>query len=151
MSPGASTRLAVIRRSCLVPVLWAIFVMVTWRRASAANLACFKCFGVDQPAFCSPLQRLRAEIGRREIALGGDTRSSLRVVVDRTRETCDHRNLPAPCIPTRSSKPLRPLGHLLSGNDPLTSGRLIAGPTHGPEWGVKSPQSTLPPMHRVAS
>jgi Transposase zinc-binding domain len=62
----------------------------------------------------------------------GDTRSSLRVVVDRTRETCDHRNLPAPWIPTKSSKPLRPLGHLLCGNDPLTSGRLIASPRGGP-------------------
>src|SRR5882757_10557313 len=82
----------------------------SWRRASAADLAFFKCFGVDQPAFCSPLQRLCAEIGRRVIALRGDTRSSLRVVVDRTRETCNHRNLPAPWIPTRSSKPLRPTG-----------------------------------------
>src|SRR6266852_3991656 len=100
--------------------------------ASVANLAFFKWFGVDQPAFCSPLQRLCAEIGRREIALRGDTRSSPRVVVDWTRETCDHRNLPAPWIPTRSSKPLRPLGHLLCGNDPLTSGRLIAGPRGGP-------------------
>src|SRR5450631_4668060 len=100
--------------------------------ASAANLAFFKWFGVDQPAFCSPLQRLCAEIGQREIARRGDTRSSLRVVVDRTRETCDHRNLPAPWIPTKSSKPLRPLGHLLCGNDPLTSGRLIASPRGGP-------------------
>src|SRR5712672_3422814 len=132
MSHAARTRLAAIPRSRTTPVLWAIFVMVTWRPASAANLAFFKCFGVDQPAFCSPLQRLRAEIGRREIALRGDTRSSLRVVVDRTRETCDHRNLPAPWIPTRSSKLLRPLGHLLCGNDPLTSGRLIAGPRGGP-------------------
>ena len=114
------------------PALWANFVMVSWRPASAANLAFFKWFGVDQPAFCSPLQRLCAEIGRPEIALRGDTRSSLRVVVDRTRETCDHRNLPAPWIPTKSSKPLRPLGHLLCGNDPLTSGRLIAGPRGGP-------------------
>src|SRR5467141_2257958 len=62
--------------------LWANFVMVSWRPASAANLAFFKWFGVDQPAFCSPLQRLCAEIGRPEIALRGDTRSSLRVVVD---------------------------------------------------------------------
>jgi hypothetical protein len=81
---------------------------VSWRPASAANLAFFKWFGVDQPAFCSPLQRLCAEIGQQEIARPGDTRSSLRVVVDRTRETCDHRNLPAPWIPTKSSKPLRP-------------------------------------------
>jgi hypothetical protein len=47
--------------------------MVSWRPASAANLAFFKWFGVDQPAFCSPLQRLCAEIGQQEIA-----RSSLR-------------------------------------------------------------------------
>jgi len=58
--------------------------------ASAANLAFFKWFGVDQPAFCSPLQRLCAEIGRQEIALRGDKRSLPRVVVDRTTETCDH-------------------------------------------------------------
>jgi hypothetical protein len=58
--------------------------------ASAANLAFFKWFGVDQPASCSPLQRLCAEIGRREIAGRGDKRSSLRVVVDRTGEACDH-------------------------------------------------------------
>src|SRR3979490_1561745 len=117
---------------CPVVALWANFVRVSCGPASAANLAFFKWFGVDQPAFCSPLQRLCAEIGRPEIALRGDTRSSLRVVVDRTRETCDHRNLPAPWIPTKSSKPLRPLGHLLCGNDPLTSGRLIAGPRGGP-------------------
>src|SRR6267378_8144398 len=78
--------------------LWANSVMGSWRPASAAKLAFFKWFGVDQPAFCSPLQRLCAEIGRRVIALRGDTRSSLRVVVDRTRDTCDHRNLPAPWI-----------------------------------------------------
>src|SRR3981189_2201028 len=136
MSRAARTRRAAIPRSPTTPALWAIFVRVSWRPASAANLAFFKCFGVDQPAFCSPLQRLRAEIGRREIALRGDTRSSLRIVVDRTRETCDHRNLPAPWIPTRSSKPLGPLGHLLCGNDPLTSGRLIAGPRGGHQWRV---------------
>src|SRR6266849_9586728 len=58
--------------------------------ASVANLAFFKWFGVDRPAFCSPLQQRCAEIGRREIALRSDTRSSLRIVVDRRRETCDH-------------------------------------------------------------
>ena len=84
--------------------------MVTWRPASAANLAFFKCFGVDQPAFCSPLQRLRAEIGRREIALRGDTRSSLRVVVDRTRETCDHRNLPCAVDPDEKLEAIEATG-----------------------------------------
>src|SRR3982075_2111257 len=113
---SCAARTARTRRSPITAALWANFVMVSWRPASAANLAFFKWFGVDQPAFCSPLQRLCAEIGRPEIALRGDTRSSLRIVVDRTRETCDHRNLPAPWIPTRSSKPLRPLGHLLCGN-----------------------------------
>jgi hypothetical protein len=108
MSRAARTRRAAIPRSPTTPVLWANFVIVSWRPASAANLAFFKWFGVDQPAFCSPLQRLCAEIGQREIARRGDTRSSLRVVVDRTRETCNHRNLPAPWIPTKSSKPLRP-------------------------------------------
>src|SRR5260370_17732354 len=93
---------------CPLAALWAIFVMVTWRPASAANLAFFKCFGVDQPAFCSPLQRLCAEIGRRVIALRGDTRSSLRVVVDRTRETCDHRNLPFALNPDTQLKPIPP-------------------------------------------
>jgi hypothetical protein len=58
--------------------------------ASSANLAFFKWFGVDQPAFCSPLQRLCAEIGRQEIALRWDKRSLPRVIVDRTTETCDH-------------------------------------------------------------
>jgi hypothetical protein len=58
--------------------------------ASATNLALFKWRGVDRPAFYSPLQQLCAEIGRREIALRSDTRSSLRIVVDRKRETCDH-------------------------------------------------------------
>jgi hypothetical protein len=72
------------------PALWAISVVVSWRPASATNLAFFKWFGVDQPAFCSPLQRLCAEIGRQEIALRGDKRSLPRVVVDRTTETCDH-------------------------------------------------------------
>src|SRR5882762_9110567 len=132
MSGAVRTRRALTPSSPTIAALWANLVEVSWRPASAANLAFFKWFGVDQPAFCSPLQRLCAEIGRPEIALRGDTRSSLRVAVDRTRETCDHRNLPAPWIPTKSSKPLRPLGHLLCGNDPLTSGRLIAGPRGGP-------------------
>jgi hypothetical protein len=65
---------------------------------AVANLAFFKCFGVDSPSFCSPLQRLCAEIGQREIALRGaqDLRCASSWIG--REKTCDHRNLPAPRI-----------------------------------------------------
>ena len=56
--------------------------------ASTANLALFKWFGVDRPAFCSPLQQLCAEIGRREIALRSDKRFCCASSWIRKRETC---------------------------------------------------------------
>ena len=62
------------------------------------HLAFFKRFGVDSPTLCSPLQRLCAEIGQREIALRGaqDLRCASSWIG--REKTCYHRNLPAPRI-----------------------------------------------------
>jgi len=57
------------------------FVMVTGDRPRR-HLAFFKCFGVDQPAFCSPLQRFAPNRPTGE-SRSGRHRVSLRVVVDR--------------------------------------------------------------------
>jgi integrase len=64
-----SKRSAPTARSRTIVALWAIFVMVSWRRASAANRV-LQWFGVDQPSFCSPLQRLCADVGRRRSRSG---------------------------------------------------------------------------------
>jgi hypothetical protein len=61
--------------------------MVSWRSASAANLAFFKWFRVDQPSFCSPLQWLCADIGRRR------SRSGAHKIFGARRRGSDAKNL----------------------------------------------------------
>jgi hypothetical protein len=65
---------------------------------------------------------LCADIGRRR------SRSGARKVFGVRRRGSDAGKPATPRIPTRSSKPLTPLGQPLGGSAPLTSGRLIAGP-----------------------
>jgi len=100
--------------------------------ASAVNLAFFKGFGVDQLPFALHYNggAPRSTDGR---SRSGATKGLRRVSLWIGRgKPATAKNLPAPWIPTRSSKRLRPLGHLHCGNDPLTSARLIAGPRGGP-------------------
>ena len=106
--------------------------MVSWRPASAANLAFFKWFGVYQPSFLLSI----TTVVRRHRPTGdrapGRIRSSLRVVVDRTRENLRPLKFACAVDPDEKLEATEATGHPLSGNDPLTSGRLIAGPRGSP-------------------